>query len=77
MRIDGDTVKFRNGRKEYANCGIIGIAPDGSLSGGYDDGFGGIEGYEDNPVLNRKERVELAEYMIIQWKKFAAKEIRT
>jgi hypothetical protein len=76
MRIDGDTVKFRSGREEYANCGIIGISPDGNVSGGYDDGFGDFEGHEDMPVLSRKERVELAEYMIIQWEKFAMKEIK-
>ncbi len=26
MRIDGDDVKFRSGRVEYANCGVIGMS---------------------------------------------------
>ncbi len=72
MRIDGDTVKFRNGREEYANCGAIGLGRNGSnivISGGYDDGFPNAE------PLTMAERQELAEYMIIQWKLFGAKEI--
>jgi hypothetical protein len=76
MRVDGDAVRFRTGRVEYANCGIIGIAPDGSVSGGYDDGFGAKDAFADMPCLSKKERVELAEYMICQWQKFAAKEIK-
>ncbi len=70
MRIDGDVVKFRSGRREYANLGIIGINSTGDVSGGYDDGFGG-----DNDVaMSQKERVELAEHMINLWKLFAIKE---
>ncbi len=72
MRIDGDTVRFRNGKEEYAACGIIGISPDGTLSGGYDDGFGmDIDG----STLTKDEREELAAYMIDQWAKFGVKEV--
>ena len=75
MRIDGDTVKFRNGREEYANCGIIGMGEDahGELitTGGYDDG---LPSFSEEP-LTKAERVELAEFMVIQWKIFAEKEI--
>ncbi len=76
MRIDGDTVKFRNGREEYANLGIIGIDPEGNISGGYDDGFccDFHSDGRDNP-LTKVEREELAEYMIIRWKLFAAQEV--
>ncbi len=71
MRIDGDEVKFRTGRVEYANRGIIGIDSDGNLSGGYDEGFGG-----DNDVpMSKKERVELSEYMIALWTLFAKQEV--
>ncbi len=70
MRIDGDTIKFRNGREEYANLGIIGIHPDGNLSGGYDEGFC----CDDDMPLTKSERQELAAYMIEQWAKFGAKE---
>lgn len=73
MRIDGDTVKWRNGREEYANCGIIGIAKDSdgeySLSGGYDDGIPSGE------PLTQAEREELAAYMINQWALFGQKEV--
>jgi hypothetical protein len=72
MRIDGDTVKFRNGKEEYAGNGIIGICPDGHVSGGYDDAFGGV----DSEELTKEERQELAGYMINQWTLFAEKEIR-
>jgi hypothetical protein len=75
MRIDGDVVKFRNGREEYANCGIIGIgdgAYDDELvtSGGYDNGLP-VAG---EPLL-KVERQELAAYMIEKWAKFGAKEV--
>lgn len=72
MRIDGDIVKFRNSREEFANLGIIGISPDGTLSGGYDDGFA-VDFCKC--TLTKEERQELAEYMIRQWKLFAAKEV--
>ncbi len=71
MRIDGDDVKFRSGRVEFANGGVVGISSDGELSGGYDEGFG-----HDNDVpLSKNEREELAAYMIELWVKFAEKEI--
>lgn len=74
MRIDGDEVKFRTGRTEYANRGIVGISIDEdgeiSLSGGYDDGFPRF----DDPLI-KEEREELAAYMIDQWAKFGTKEV--
>ncbi len=73
MRIDGDTIKFRNGREEYANCGIIGIGSDAyeglETSGGYNEGF------PDGDPLTEQERKELAAYMIEKWAKFGAKEV--
>jgi hypothetical protein len=74
MRIDGDTVKFRNGREEFANLGIIGIDPGGNVSGGYDDGFTTDE--HNKCDLTKEERQELAYYMIQQWTLFAEKEVR-
>ncbi len=73
MRIDGDTIKFRNGREEYANCGIIGIDSEGNISGGYDDGF--ATDVETECTLTEQERQELAAYMIEKWAKFGAKEV--
>ncbi len=73
MRIDDDEVKFRNGRSSHANLGIIGLGKDGDnfiTSGGYDDAF------PDGEPLTKNERVELAEHMIIQWKLYAAQEVR-
>ncbi len=73
MRIDGDIVKFRNGREEYANCGVVGIGKNESnklvLSGGYDDGFPGGE------PLTKSERQEIAAYMIEKWAQFGVKEV--
>ncbi len=73
MRIDGDIIKFRNGRETYANLGIIGLSDDkGELitSGGYDDGFP-----DGDEPLTKSERQELAAYMIEQWARFGAKEV--
>ncbi len=73
MRIDGDTVKFRNGREEYANLGIVGIMKDGNefqATGGYEGAFA------PGDVLTKEERVELAMYMIAQWTLFAEKEVK-
>ncbi len=76
MRIDGDIIRFRKGREEYANLGIIGIDPEGNISGGYDDAIaGGFDEKGEDIYLTKEERVELAEYMIIQWKLFAEKEV--
>ena len=63
----GDDFTFvTTGRKIDANRGIIGLAPDGSVFGGYDD----IVFYYDDPITP-EERRELAEYMIAQWAAFA------
>jgi hypothetical protein len=72
MRIDGDMVKFRSGREEYANLGIVGLSPDGNASGGYNDAFAG---YADGE-LTKAERAELAAYMIQEWAAFAVKEVK-
>jgi hypothetical protein len=69
LRIDGDTVKWRTGREEYANRGIVGIDPDGQISGGYDGGFA----HSDEEPMTNSERAELAAYMIILWESFAKK----
>jgi hypothetical protein len=75
MRIDGDNIKWRSGREEYANQGIIGLGKD-------DQGqFVTVGGYSSclpakEEELSKEERVELAEHMIIQWKLFGAKEVK-
>lgn len=63
LKIEGDNVIFSSGRRDYANCGIIGLGPDGSISGGYDGGFP-----SHGRDLTKAEQIELAEYMIQQWK---------
>lgn len=75
MRIDGDIIRFRKGREEYANLGIIGIDPEGNISGGYDDAIAsGFTSEGEDDCLTSEERKELAAYMIEQWAKFGAKE---
>jgi len=61
MKIEGDDVIFSNGKVKYANCGIIGISPDGNVTEGYDGGF---------TIMTDEERVELADYMINTWQEF-------
>lgn len=71
MKIVKDTVIFSTGTERYANNGIIGLAPDMEVSEGYDGGFWSREEseYRENP-LTPAERVELADFMIEQWKTF-------
>jgi hypothetical protein len=66
MKIVGDYLVFSTGHREYANHGIVGIAPDLSLSTGYDNP--GPSADELSPA----ERIELADYMIKQWSAFRA-----
>jgi hypothetical protein len=42
MKLENDGIVFSDGRTEYANCGIIGISPEGGISGGYDQGIDDI-----------------------------------
>ena len=58
--------EFTTGRKETANCHIIGIGPDLEVSDGYDGG-----GFDYS--LTREEKIELADYMIALWQKFKEK----
>jgi len=69
MKIEGDNLIFSTGRKVYANSGIIGIGFGGGITEGYD---GGLNDRDWTPA----ERVELAEYMIEQWKRYATEDAR-
>ena len=72
MRIDGDVVKWKNGREENANCGYIGISREGgeiTIAEGYDGGLPCGE------PLTKVERVELSEHMILLWKLYAGQEV--
>jgi hypothetical protein len=51
---------------KYANCGIVGLSPEGEVSEGYDGGFW----YNDSDSLTPTERIELGEYMISRWREF-------
>ena len=72
MIIKDDEVFFKStGNKFYANNGIIGLStPDilknWQVSYGFDGGFGGFCSEE----LGKKEKIELAKYMIKLWKRF-------
>lgn len=75
MRIDGDDVIFSTGKKKYANNGIIGLSPNGSVSEGYDGGFWNKElddrdYWSEDETLTKPEKIELAEYMIKEWSRF-------
>ncbi len=71
MKIEGDKIIFSTGKESSANGGVIGLAPDGGITDGWDgtlyskeyagDGFDGD--------LEPKERMELAKYMIKEWTK--------
>lgn len=75
MKIEMDELIFSTGKTRYANCGIIGLSPKGSISEGYDGGLwdkdmSNRDLYDEDEDLTKAERVELAEYMIRQWGKF-------
>lgn len=63
MKIKRDGIVLNSGKRIYANNSIIGLSPDLSLYGGYDE-F--IESYE----FTKDERKEISGYMIDLWKKF-------
>ena len=51
------------GKEVSANCGIIGLSPDGRVFGGYDDA-------RVDEKLTPHERRELADYMIAKWRDY-------
>lgn len=61
MRIERGKLIFRSGRSMSANCGIVGLRPDGCICDGYDGDF-------DEPS-DPEDRAELAQHMIEQWTK--------
>ncbi len=68
MKADKDFIIFEStGRKEYANCGIVGIDDNLEPSEGYDGGF-------EHGNWSPEEKKELAEYMILRWKRFGGLE---
>lgn len=72
MKIKGDRCIFSTGTRLFANRGVIGIGPNLEVTEGWDGGFYNPSSYfdeEDSP-LTPVERVELADFMIGQWKKF-------
>ena len=62
----GDTMVLSSGRSVYANCGIVGIDPDGNVSEGYDGGLA-PDGEGD---FTEDERRELAAYMVSRWREW-------
>ena len=77
MKIIDDEIIFSSGRCRNANMGIIGIGPKLNVTGGYDDGLYSDELeefiYDDQEILRKDDLVELADHMIMRWKKFKAK----
>ena len=75
MRVEKDELIFSSGRRVYAHCCIIGIAPDLSISYGYDGGITWpIPDWwteeEKQREMTADDARELADYMIAQWTKF-------
>ena len=77
MKIEGDYLIFSKRRSFYANGGIVGLDPDLEITYGYDRGFRPIQDDAGSPVdeytMTKAEAVELADYMIEQWKAFREK----
>ena len=70
MRIEGSHLVFESGKRVYAFGGIIGLWPDGSISGGYDqkiDKSWNTETEELEDILTPEMKRELAECMVEKW----------
>jgi len=65
---------FESGRYRPANCGIIGIDENLSVSQGYDGDFydDDTEEYQEEK-LSKEDLKELADFMIERWSKFKEK----
>lgn len=70
IRIEGSHLVFESGKKVYAYQGIVGVAPNGSISGGYDQMIRedwNIETEEFEDILTPEMKRELAECMVEKW----------
>lgn len=83
MERTGEGYRLSTGREFPANQGILGLAPGGTLTDGYDS----IVEYDpppdwwDDPEspharFSAAERREIADYMISAWQQWAAEEGR-
>lgn len=73
---DGDHYQLNSGRFIYAYGGVIGIDPYGyDIKGGWDDPveYTRKEPHDyESPILDltKEEKLEVADFMIAQWKEF-------
>lgn len=67
MKIEGDYAILSTGKRLFVNCGIIGLAPDGGVTGGYDQDLMVDSDVEGDEELTPAERKELADYMQRRW----------
>ena len=70
MKIDVDKseITFSTGKNVSAYRGIIGLAPDGDVTEGYDGEL--FPNFDDEPSLTPAECVELGDYMVKKWSEF-------
>lgn len=80
MKIEGDCITFSSGRTRYANCGIVGLSPDLSVSEGYDGGIWSVDELDlDFNWRDKEEHLtaddlqELANFMMSRWQEFGRK----
>ena len=62
-----DDYKLSTGKELSANRGIIGIDPLLNISEGYDGEI------DDDYLLTKEEKIEVADYMISLWEKYKEK----
>ena len=73
MRIEGDDIVFKSGRRVESACnmGIIGLSPElDDITEGYDGSICMLVNGKSEcmPVYSREERCEICDYMIKLWK---------
>jgi len=71
-RTNENEYTLSTGRTFYANCGIIGLSPEGDITEGY-DGF--VDRHPQafpaaDPAFTPEEKAEIADFMIQQWEAY-------
>lgn len=78
MKINGEDLVFKSGKRVYVTNGIVGLTNNLNLSEGIDCGLWSWDDDDEfrNPVLTRDELLELSEHMISRWEEFRTKASR-
>jgi len=74
---DNDTMTFSSGKTIDCYGAMIGLSPDMTVGGGYDEPIHFPPDHRDGGWLTPAEQIELADYMIGQWQQFRELAVQT